>query len=149
VVQLLSWVNSNWFAVLQTVGILGSLWFTAQYFRQDSRTRQIANLLAMAERHEALWLKAQEDPKLSRILEDMPDLSKPPTTAEREFLNLIILHFQSGWRVARTTDNDELKSLSLDAGAFFRLPLPRAVWEKTKKFRNPKFVRFVERAMGK
>jgi hypothetical protein len=37
--------------------------------------------------------------------------------------------------------------LALDAGEFFSLPLPRAVWEKTKKFRNPRFVRFVERAM--
>ena len=146
-VQLLSWVNSNWFSVLQTVGILGSLWFTASYFREDSRTRQIANLLTMSARHEELWLKAQENPKLSRILEDAPDFSNPPTIAEREFLNLVIIHFQNGWRVARTTDREELKSLSLDAGAFFRLPLPRAVWEKTKKFRNPRFVRFVERAM--
>ncbi len=76
------------------------------------------------------------------------DLSNPPTIAEREFLNLIILHFQNGWRVARTTDAEELKTLEIDAGAFFALPLPQAVWENTKRFRNRRFVRFVERGMG-
>jgi hypothetical protein len=40
-----------------------------------------------------------------------------------------------------------LKELADDVREFFSLPLPRAVWEKTKKNRNRRFVRFVERAL--
>ena len=59
----------------------------------------------------------------------------------------IVQHFETGWRVEKIMKRGELKFLARDAANFFRLPLPRAVWEKTKVFRNPKFVRFVERAM--
>lgn len=37
--------------------------------------------------------------------------------------------------------------LAADIHGFFSLPLPRLVWEQTKPFRNPNFVRFVETAM--
>jgi hypothetical protein len=143
-----SLVEGSWFNAIQTAGILGGLCFTALHFRQDIKTRQVSNLMAMSERHERLWLKAHEKPELSRILAEEVDFSKPPTIYEREFLNLIIIHFQNGWRVAKTTDVEELKSLATDAGNFFSLPLPHAVWEKTKKYRNRRFVRFVERAMS-
>jgi hypothetical protein len=45
-------------------------------------------------------------------------------------------------------ERGEMKLLAKDAGSFFKLPLPHVVWDKTKEFRNPRFVRFVERALG-
>jgi hypothetical protein len=41
-----------------------------------------------------------------------------------------------------------LKEMKSDIRDFFALPLPRAVWEKTKVCRNQRFVRFVERALA-
>jgi hypothetical protein len=145
--DFLPWIKDNWFSLLQTVGILGSLWFTGASLHHDSETRQVANLLTMSERHRILWDEAYQRPELARVFKEDAILSAPPTLAEREFLNLVIVHFETGWRVANATDKEELRTLARDAGEFFSLPLPRAVWDKTKAFRNPKFVRFVERAL--
>ena len=61
----------------------------------------------------------------------------------------MVLFFANGWQLEKALKRGELKLLARDAGEFFSLPLPHAVWEKTKQFRNPKFVRFVEQALGK
>jgi len=61
----------------------------------------------------------------------------------------IVQQFETGWRVEKILNRRELRILAGDAANFFRLPLPRAVWEKTKQFRNPRFVRFVDRALEK
>jgi hypothetical protein len=148
VAHIISWVNSNWSSVVGAVGIIGSLLFTAAYFRQDSRNRLVSNLLALEERHRALWSEAQKRQDLKRIFSrDADVLAQPVSTEEDLFLKRCILHFETGWRLVRIVDGSELKALALDAAEFFCLPLPCAVWEKSKKFRNLKFVRFVERAL--
>ena len=38
------------------------------------------------------------------------------------------------------------QSIFKDAGVFFSLPLPHAVWNQTKNARDPDFVRFMEAA---
>jgi hypothetical protein len=77
------------------------------------------------------------------------DLTAQPITAEEDVsMWQILQQFETGWRVEKILKRGELKFLARDAANFIRLPLPHAVWVKTKQFRNPKFVRFVERAMG-
>lgn len=51
--------------------------------------------------------------------------------AEAEFLNLVIVHFQTGWWIARAGGITALKEMKADIWSFFTLPLPRAVWEDT------------------
>ena len=85
---------------------------------------------------------------LARIFQPDADvLLVPATVEETEFLNLVIVHFQTGWWIAKAGGITTLKELKADARSFFTLPLPCAVWEKTKEFRNSRFVRFVEKAM--
>jgi len=130
------------------VGILGSLWFTGAYFRDDSKNRLVSNLLAIQERHRVFWAEAQQRPDLKRIFSNEVDTTAAPLTAEEEvFLRRTVMHFETGWRLEKILNRGELKLLGRDVAEFFRLPLPRAVWEKAKEFRNPKFVRFVERAL--
>ena len=144
----LPWVQSNWSSVVGALGIIGSLWFTAAYFRQDSKARHVSNILALSERHRSLWNEAHQRPELTRIFCAGSDLAtEPVTVAEEEFLNLVFVHYEVGWRMAGSIDPNEEKAQTADIRDFFSLPLPRAVWEKTKQFRNPRFVRFVEKAM--
>jgi hypothetical protein len=84
---------------------------------------------------------------LERVFLADANLAKPISVAEAEFLRQVIFHFQTIWLIARSGGLLTMHELALDAGDFFRLPLPREDWEQTKKFRNAKFVRFVERAM--
>jgi hypothetical protein len=142
------WIRENWSAVVSAAGILGSLWFTGAYFRQDSKSRNFSNLLAIDERHRALWTEARQRQDLKRVFSrDADVLSLPISFAEEEFLKSVFVHFETGWRIECLMNRGELKTLSLDVAAFFSLPLPRAIWEKTKQYRNPKFVKFVMRAL--
>jgi hypothetical protein len=146
----LSWVQGNWSSFIGAVGIIGSLLFTAGYFRDDSKNRLVTNLLAIEQRHRSLWGEAQQRKDLKRIFSrETVVLEQSISTEEDFFIRRVILHFETGWRLERIMDRGELRLLSQDAGELLSLPLPRAVWEKTKKFRNREFVRFVERALGK
>jgi hypothetical protein len=142
----LHWVDSN-FNVIQTIGILGSLWVAIIAAHREARAKEGENLLTIAEQHRELWSLASTGKGLERIFLADANLAKPISIAEAEFLRLVISHFQTIWLIARSGGWLTLKELALDAGDFLSLPLPREVWEQTKKFRNPKFVRFVERAL--
>jgi hypothetical protein len=147
--DFLAWVKNDWFSLAQTVGIVGGLLFTGISCRQAAKAQQTGNLLAFAERHRTLWSESYLRPELHRIFKTELDLSAQPiTTAEDVFLNVVCVHYEMGWRLARSADRNDLKPLAIDTRKFFALPLPRAVWEKTRNFRNPQFVRFVERALN-
>jgi len=148
-VALSSWVNSNWFNLVQTIGIIGSLWMAMAAAHRDAKTREVENLVSFNGQHHALWSGVLQKPELQRIFRtDANALEKPVTVIEQEFLNLVFVHFQTGWRLATSGALITLDELKADVREFFPLPLPRAVWEKTKSFKNQKFVRFVERALG-
>lgn len=156
--QVLPWLNSNWFSVIQSIGIVGGvagLWFTARYFCEDTKARheatvqrKVSNILAFAARHESLWANAYQRDDLNRIFLEQVDLAAHPATLmEMGYLANCAVQYEAGWEIADLTKPEELEPLALDVGEFFSLPLPHFAWEKVKKFRNPKFVRFVERAM--
>ena len=140
------WIDSN-FNVIQTIGILGSLWLAVIAAHREARAKESENLLTIAEHHRELWGEAWSRKDLKRVFLGDANLSRPISIAEAEFLRLVISHFQTVWLVARSGGLLTLHELALDAGDFFSLPIPRQVWEETKRFRNPKFVRFVERAI--
>jgi hypothetical protein len=146
--DFLAWVKSDWLSIVQTVGVVGGLFYTGITCRQVAKAKQTENLLAFTERHRSLWSETYQRPELSRIFcSEVDALAKPASIAEEEFLNVVFIHYEMGWRLAKSADRSDLKPLAIDARHFFALPLPRAVWEKTRQFRNPKFVRFVERAL--
>lgn len=142
-----SWLGENWFSLFQTFGIIGGLIFTSATIREDHKTRQFANILALAERHRELWKEAVDRPDLSRVFDPKANLSVGATMPEEEFLNLVFIHFELGWRLARSIGADEVRAQWHDIRKFFSLPLPFSVWEHTKSSRNQGFVRFVESAL--
>jgi hypothetical protein len=145
-----SWFEYNWSNLVGAIGIIGSLLFTAASLRGEARSSMIGSLLALDERHRALWSEVKQRPELKRILSEKVDLDTHPLTPEEDVsMWQIVQQFETGWRIERILNRGELKSLARDAANFFSLPLPRAVWEKTKRFRNPKFVRFVTRALDR
>jgi len=69
--------------------------------------------------------------------------------AEQEFLNLVIIHFHTGWQLAKEETVVTLKTLKADARNFFNLPIPKSVWKQTRHTRDPKFVKFIEGCLCK
>ena len=149
-----SWLEGNWSNAVAAAGIIGGLVFTganlmytAASFRQQAKAKETDNIFALKQQHAELWGQAERRPELSRILLPDADLAQPITVAEEEFLNLVAVHFETGWEMAKEGTMLTHEVLARDLRGFFALPLPRAVWEKTKATRNPRFVRFVERAI--
>lgn len=148
--DLLSWLYPNWFSLAQTVGIMGSLWFAAATLRRESRGRRLSNLLALTTEHRELWSEVHRRADLARIMCAEVDLvGAPISVAEAEFLNVAFVHFETGWHLAREGRLLRLDVLATDIRAFLALPIPRAVWERTKGVREKRFVRFVEKALSR
>ncbi len=145
----LHWLNRHWFDLVQTLGILAGISVTSLALRRETRARKLSDYLTLAGHHRELWSDAHRRPELSRIFQREVDLiADPISVTEEEFLNLVIVHFGTGWLMARDNGLVKLKPLAADARAFFSLPIPNAVWERTTHFRDPEFVAFVRAALS-
>jgi len=112
------------------------------------REREEKNSATLKDQHARLWSQVTERDDLKRILSPNVDLKAAPVTlVEQEFLNLVFVHFEEGWKLAKQGSVNSLETLALDQGNFTSLPIPYAVWEHTKSVRNPEFVCFVEQAV--
>lgn len=144
-----AWLEANWFTLVQSVGIVGSLWFAVAAFRREVASRKVGDLLTLSQHHRDLWSEVHRRPELGRVLQREVDfLASPISLAEEEFLNVVIVHFQTSWLLASEGAMLTLDVLAADVRWFFSLPLPRAVWQQTREFRDPVFVEFVENAIA-
>ena len=144
----LPWLEQNWFVLIQTLGIVGSIVLTACTVRRDTRARRLGDYLTVVTQHRELWSEAHRRPELARLFQTEIDLvAAPLTVAEEEYLNLIIDHYHTGWLLVREHVVLQAGVLAADARVFFRLPLPRHVWDRTRAARDPNFVRFIEEAL--
>jgi hypothetical protein len=144
------WWWSHWHEVLETVGIVGGLLFTGVTLRHDLQARKIAEYLTQATEHRRLWSHLHRRPGLSRVLESNRDLNQEPLRVEeRHYLELAVTHFHTGWLIAQSGHSlVPIAVLATDAGYFFALPAPAAVWREVRMMHQPEFVTFVERAVG-
>jgi hypothetical protein len=148
VAAFLFWLNQNWFNLIQTLGILGSIWLTIASLRRETRARKLGDYLTLAGQHRELWSEAHRRPDLARIFQSELDLvAKPISVAEEEFLRLVIVHFSSGWLLARDDFVISLEVIAADVRGFFSLPLPRAIFERARESTDPAFVAFVDQAL--
>jgi len=139
------WIADNWVNILNAVGVVGGLFFTATSIRSGAKTQRVANLLTVTSNHREIWKEFSNRPELARILDATVDLTKQPVTPdEAEFVNSVILHVSSVYYAMKDGIVVTLEGLRRDVCAFFSLPIPRAVWEKRKVFQNADFVKFVE-----
>lgn len=113
--------------------------------RSETKTRQIGNLLTITANHREIWKEFLKNPKLARVRDATADTTKQPVTdAERVFVSLVIHHINSVFYAMSDQLVVKYEGLHRDITQFFSLPIPKAVWEKTKQFQNDDFVKFIE-----
>ena len=138
------WATNNWFSLLQSLGIVFGLLFTATAIRRDAAARRASDLLSLSERHQELWSELYRRPELRRIRSKEVDLvAEPVTPAEEEFLKLVFVHFHVGWLVARRGALVPMEAVKQDVRTFFSLPIPKIIWKAVCDSTDPKFVEFV------
>ena len=146
--DMAQWLSENWFNLFSSIGIISGLWFTAVSLHSETKTRRIANLLAVTSNYREIWKEFFHSPALARVIDPSADVTKQPvTSAEELFVGLIISHINSVFYAT----NDELvvkwEGLRRDVKAFFSLPVPRAVWNTTKLLQNQDFAAFIESSL--
>lgn len=145
--ELIEWLHyiEPYEGYIATIGVVVSLLFTAHTIRSETHTRRITNLLLITANHREIWMEYLNNPKLSRIKEFAPDLqAQPVTDVERIFITSIILHVNSVFYTSRqklVVAYDE--SSVRDIVEFFKLPIPRSVWQASSKYQNADFVKFM------
>jgi hypothetical protein len=143
--ELWGWFANNSFNLLSTAGVIGSLWFTAISLRSETKTRRIANLLAITASHREVWKVFLNDKGLARVRDASADTTKQPVTdVERVFVIFVIFHMSSVFYAMSNQLVVKVEGLRRDIAQFFSLPIPRDVWEKVKVLQNDDFVAFVE-----
>ena len=141
--EIVAWAGIHWIELLQSVGIIGSLLFTGYTVRADSKERKVQSTLALTAAHREIWSNLYEHPKLARVLQ--PGIDVGALTKDEElFVQMLILHLRSSFKARQSGMYFHENGLRLDIKDFFSLPVPRAVWEKTKKYQDLDFVKFVE-----
>jgi hypothetical protein len=146
---VLGWLADNWFSLVQSAGIIAGLGFNGWSLRRDGQDRRTTARLSLAQHHRELWADVHRRPDLERLLRDDADLvAQPITTAEDEFLNVVIYHFQTCWELGRSDGLLSLEALRLDARAFFAHPIPLAVWRRSRDRRDREFCRFIEETLS-
>jgi len=143
--ELSEWLLNHWLDLLQSIGIIAGLFFTAYSTRRDEGARKIGNMLSIADQHRQIWKEFFSRPQLSRVIEPTLNLEKDPISHEEQlFVTLLILHLGNVHRAMKAGMFITLEGLQKDIRGFFSRPIPRAVWGKTKLLQDADFVRFVE-----
>ncbi len=144
----LAWLETNWFQACQSVSIAGGLLFAALAIRRDGKTRRVSNYLALVKEHRELWLEIYRRSELHRITDAEVDLiAQPITLGEDRLVNLLLVHLNTYWELNRQRSILMPRTVADDTRAFLMLPIPRAVWHRTRDYRDPAFVSFVEKAL--
>lgn len=140
-----AWLDQNSFTLLQSIGIVGGLLFTAFSMRSEDKTRRISNLLLVTQNHRDIWQEVFRRPDLQRVLDEGANLEETPISREeRIFVNLVILHLNSVFHAMKDKLVLKPEGLQKDVGSFFSLPIPQAVWSEMKLLHEDDFVAFVE-----
>lgn len=147
IMAAMNWLANHWFDLLQSIGIVGGLIYTALAAREDTASRQISNLIAVSGRYYDIWRELFRQPHLARILNANIDLTKAPVTdEERLFVKMLLLHLDTVRRAMSAGVFVKLNGLKDDIREFVSLPIPNVVWQKMKPFQDKDFVDFVESA---
>ncbi|HEY3489579.1 MAG TPA: hypothetical protein VGK27_05585 [Candidatus Deferrimicrobiaceae bacterium] len=143
--SMVQWLSTNWFSVIQTLGIMSSLLFTAHTLRSNNKSQRIANLFQITQYHRDMWANTFEHPELQVIFDPAVDLSRRQVTREeRIFVTMMILHLNATFEAIEANAIAPIDGLRKDIVDFFSLPIPRVIWNDIRKYQNKRFVKFVQ-----
>ena len=141
------WLVENSFNLFGTF-IGTGLWVAVFTYREDVKTKRVANLLTITASHRDLWKEYLHNEKLARVRDASANIiAHPVTEQEHVFVNLVILHTNSVFYANKDRLVIEYEGSRRDISEFFSLPVPRAVWQKAKPLQNHDFVAFIESSL--
>lgn len=105
-------------------------------------------MLTLTASHREIWSVLFSKPELARILRRDVDLAESAVTVEEELLvQFLILHLNATFKTRLNGMEFDDDGLAQDIRGFFSRPIPRFVWNRSKRFQSPDFVEFVEASL--
>jgi hypothetical protein len=152
---IMEWISQNWFEFGTVLCGICGLWFSAfaihqntKAQREETKARKTSNLLAITANHREIWKEIFYRPELSRVLDDSANVTKRPVTpTERFFVNMVVSNTNTMYEALKDELVREQEGLRRDVKEFFSLPVPNAVWIKTKLLQNQDFAAFIESSL--
>lgn len=143
------WLASNWLDIAQTIGVVFGLLATAYTLRAETKSRRVSNALALTQNHRELWSMMLKEPTLKRVLTEKGNLKGlPPTLEEELFVQMLILHVRTALKARETELEFADEDLATDVQRLFELPIPNAVWKKTKPLQSAALADLIEGSKG-
>lgn len=140
-----SWSIERWRSLLEIVGPVAALLFTALTLHIDARVRRAETIIEITKQHRELWMYFYERPSLSRLLDKDRDLKVHPLADEEvHFVNFLVNHLRAAFYARIAGIYAQPECVAEDISAFFSHPAARAAWEAQKRSHEPKFVAFIE-----
>jgi len=137
--------SPEWFTLLQTLGIIASVLFTAHALRKAEQQRRIANYIELVRGHRDIWSMMIQNKGLQRVTEEDLDLEEYPVSVEeRFFVTFIIFHLSVAFLMRTHNAAYPIEHLRKDVGIFLSLPIPSRVWKDIRPYQNHEIVSFVE-----
>ena len=138
----------DWFTIIQSIGIISGLIFTAYALLSTRKGQRVATLLQITQYHREIWGRLFDFPELQRVLDPKVDIKHHEITArEKLFVSLIILHLSCVLEAASAGIMVPLEQLQKDIQDFFSLPIPKQVWADMRKYQNQNLIGFVEQSL--
>lgn len=143
--ELHHWINDHGFDLLEAVGIIASLIFSAIALHRDDRSRRVENLLTLTSAHREIWKEPIRETTLKRLLLADVDLEQSPITVEEEmFVTFVVQQMNATFYAMRNGLTINCEGLRQDIRQFLANPIPREVWSRSKLLQNRSFVAFVD-----
>jgi hypothetical protein len=144
----MDWFLSHGFQLIESTGIIAGLFFTGFALRADLRGRRLEILMRLTENHRAIWNRHDGNLRLRRIFHRNPDISaKPVTPHEARFVQYLINHIAVTFRAQKLGLYQAPERLEMDLRELFSYPVPRAVWEKVRRYQDRDFEDFMTRLL--
>jgi len=116
--------------------------------REETKARKVANLLSITSNHRELWKECLIYPALARVIDPGANVEEQPVTpAEEFFMSMAISHTSSTYEALKDELLTKQEGLRRDVGLFFSLPIPNAVWQRTKLLQNQDFLAFIDSSL--
>lgn len=147
--EIIHLATGHAFDLLGSVAIIASLLFTAVELQHVGKAQRVSNLLTITRQHREIWSELFRQPTLKRVLDPQADLVTNPVTTEEElFVTFLILHLDAVFKADHAKMFEPATTLRRDIAGFFALPIPKAVWQKSRPLQDVDFVAYVESALG-
>lgn len=139
------WLKHDWFTLVQSAGIIGTLLITLYTLRRDAWSRKITNYLSLISYHRDIWRITIEKPQLNRIKSfDQSLTERALTDEERQFLTFVFLHITCSYEMQKHHAMPSIQMLSYDIAELTRAPLVKRFWEENKRYYNDDVVQFID-----